>query len=334
MTQLTPREGQVVALLRRGYSNRDIAEELGISLGGAKYHVSEIISKLGVSNREEAAAWRPQRRWGFAMASILRSWRLRLGLVFASKPLLASAATVTALVVLAGGYGVSRLVSDGGAVPSAGQRLSRSSDACKALLTVQCIGSAGRDFSSLDDAGTVASFDPKMPAYIPEGFQPIMVRHSRPEWFSPEEVRQNCPECDPQMSHNDQIGVYYRDAAGHWLAIVQGFPGALPWDSMSPDLRPAGRQGVVAIGDHGEAYWSRSGPSLSRVVDEHGNALTPQWEDKQLTLYWTVGRVGDGWEISPDGSTVLYGSPFSFSITSDLLSLQELVTIAESVSFD
>jgi DNA-binding CsgD family transcriptional regulator len=59
---LTPREQQVLALLKRGYSNRDIAAELQISLSGAKYHVSQIISKLGVTAREEAAAWRPERR--------------------------------------------------------------------------------------------------------------------------------------------------------------------------------------------------------------------------------------------------------------------------------
>jgi DNA-binding CsgD family transcriptional regulator len=59
---LTPREWEVLGLLRQGLSNRDIADELQISLSGAKYHVSEIISKLGVSTREEAAAWRPEGR--------------------------------------------------------------------------------------------------------------------------------------------------------------------------------------------------------------------------------------------------------------------------------
>jgi DNA-binding NarL/FixJ family response regulator len=33
---LTPREQQVLALLKQGYSNRDIANELRISLSGAK----------------------------------------------------------------------------------------------------------------------------------------------------------------------------------------------------------------------------------------------------------------------------------------------------------
>jgi glutamate racemase len=52
---LTPREWEVLRLLRRGFSNREIALRLGISAGGAKYHVAEILSKLGAENRRETA---------------------------------------------------------------------------------------------------------------------------------------------------------------------------------------------------------------------------------------------------------------------------------------
>ncbi|MCH8009406.1 MAG: helix-turn-helix transcriptional regulator, partial [Chloroflexi bacterium] len=38
---LTPREWEVLALLRESLSNDEIAQRLGISLAGAKYHVSE-----------------------------------------------------------------------------------------------------------------------------------------------------------------------------------------------------------------------------------------------------------------------------------------------------
>ncbi|HXH21824.1 MAG TPA: LuxR C-terminal-related transcriptional regulator [Dehalococcoidia bacterium] len=58
---LTPRQWQVLELLRQGLTNEQIARRLGLTLDGAKYHVSEIITKLGVSSREQAAAWTPER---------------------------------------------------------------------------------------------------------------------------------------------------------------------------------------------------------------------------------------------------------------------------------
>ena len=56
---LTPREQEVLALLREDLTNPEIGQRMGISLDGAKYHVSEIIGKLGVSDRYAAAKWQP-----------------------------------------------------------------------------------------------------------------------------------------------------------------------------------------------------------------------------------------------------------------------------------
>jgi ATP/maltotriose-dependent transcriptional regulator MalT len=53
---LTDREGQVLLLLTRGYTNRQIADELTISVKTASVHVSHIMRKLGVSRRLDAAA--------------------------------------------------------------------------------------------------------------------------------------------------------------------------------------------------------------------------------------------------------------------------------------
>jgi len=63
--ELTPREREVFALLRRGLTNEEIAKRLDISVAGAKYHVSQILSKLGVAAREEAASLPldGRRRW-------------------------------------------------------------------------------------------------------------------------------------------------------------------------------------------------------------------------------------------------------------------------------
>ena len=52
----TPRQLQVLKLMIEGFNNRQIGKALGLSPYTARFHVSEIISKLGVSNRTEAVA--------------------------------------------------------------------------------------------------------------------------------------------------------------------------------------------------------------------------------------------------------------------------------------
>jgi DNA-binding CsgD family transcriptional regulator len=70
---LTPREWEVLALIREGLSNQEIADRLGISHDGAKYHVAEILSKLGVASRQEAASWQPDKARSLTPLSFLSS---------------------------------------------------------------------------------------------------------------------------------------------------------------------------------------------------------------------------------------------------------------------
>jgi DNA-binding NarL/FixJ family response regulator len=53
---LTQREAEVLGLLARGLTNRQIADELYISEKTAGVHVSSILAKLDVSSRARAAA--------------------------------------------------------------------------------------------------------------------------------------------------------------------------------------------------------------------------------------------------------------------------------------
>ncbi|WP_344951196.1 response regulator transcription factor, partial [Actinomadura miaoliensis] len=53
---LTPRELEVLRLVAQGRSNREIAEALFISAKTASVHVSNILGKLDVASRGEAAA--------------------------------------------------------------------------------------------------------------------------------------------------------------------------------------------------------------------------------------------------------------------------------------
>jgi DNA-binding NarL/FixJ family response regulator len=52
---LTPREREVLELLGWGRTNREIAQELVLSVRTVGLHVSHVLAKLGAGNRSEAA---------------------------------------------------------------------------------------------------------------------------------------------------------------------------------------------------------------------------------------------------------------------------------------
>ncbi len=60
-TRLSPRETEVLKLVARGATNREIAEALFISENTVKTHLSNIMEKLHLANRSQAAAYAVRR---------------------------------------------------------------------------------------------------------------------------------------------------------------------------------------------------------------------------------------------------------------------------------
>ena len=62
LDQLTNREREVLRLIARGYSYKEIAKELFISVKTVESHVSAVLRKLQLSNRYELGKWASDRR--------------------------------------------------------------------------------------------------------------------------------------------------------------------------------------------------------------------------------------------------------------------------------
>ena len=62
LDQLTPREREVLRQIARGYSYKQVARRLSISVKTVETHVSSVLRKLQLSNRHELARWASDRR--------------------------------------------------------------------------------------------------------------------------------------------------------------------------------------------------------------------------------------------------------------------------------
>lgn len=57
LDKLSPREGEILKLLARGDSNKDIAQQLELAESTVKIHVQNIFKKLGITSRVQAAVY-------------------------------------------------------------------------------------------------------------------------------------------------------------------------------------------------------------------------------------------------------------------------------------
>ncbi len=62
LDRLSPREREVLRLIARGYTYREAARELVLSVRTIETHVSNVLHKLQLSNRNELARWAAARR--------------------------------------------------------------------------------------------------------------------------------------------------------------------------------------------------------------------------------------------------------------------------------
>ena len=62
LEQLSPREREVLRLIARGYTYKEVARELTISARTVESHVSSVLRKLQLSTRHELTRWATERR--------------------------------------------------------------------------------------------------------------------------------------------------------------------------------------------------------------------------------------------------------------------------------
>ena len=62
LDQLTPREKEVLRQIARGYTYKQVARRLSISIKTVETHVSAVLRKLQLSSRHELARWATDRR--------------------------------------------------------------------------------------------------------------------------------------------------------------------------------------------------------------------------------------------------------------------------------
>ena len=118
-SQWSPRQREVLDLLAKGRTNGQIAEQLDMTLDGAKWHVSELIAELNAGSREEVAEyWRrernPMNRLAHALLPLVAIKPIAIG----AASIAGAAAIAIGAVVIASGNGGENLLGATDASPT------------------------------------------------------------------------------------------------------------------------------------------------------------------------------------------------------------------------
>ncbi len=73
--ELSAREMEILLLVARGLSNREVASSLALSEATVKRHLANVYSRIGVHSRGEAVRKALPRRWRRPWCGFARRWR-------------------------------------------------------------------------------------------------------------------------------------------------------------------------------------------------------------------------------------------------------------------
>ncbi len=176
---LSPRQREVLELIAEGHTNGQIATRLGIGLESVKTHVSDILYRLGVETREQAAIeWRHYNSLGGRFRRALNG----VAALFTTRAAMATGAVAVTGIIAAGAIGLFlSLRSDGepnatatsadasptpqttpttGPTPSALARWRKTADIQVALMPSMLAEAAGSIWVTSQAADTVSRIDP------------------------------------------------------------------------------------------------------------------------------------------------------------------------------
>ena len=301
---LTPREWQVLALLRDGLTNEQIANRLGISESGAKFHVSEILGKLGVSSRAEAAAWTPrgERRWSLMGALAIPTPQLSFHLTAKAAAVSGAAALAIALLVARGPspsfvwqeLDVSSLFGEDAAPALQPAFVAASPTPAPAFIT-----STNISVATWGPAEQTVDFHVLRPGYVPAG---LRLETISMHYFPGPSGR----EVPLPTTRNGIIFARYVSDEGY-VSFEQGWGMGLPSEP------------IPATVPHGEAIAGEY--TLTWIQGREPGGVGPPNSTRPDAAYFRLG-----WRPDPTGAT----GP-GWKLTSDFLSLDELRLIAASL---